>query len=124
MGDAIFQSCSCWLAAQSTRLYSTSTGTIVHRFTTILAAELRGVLNRNWNSERPLVFVHVVLKNTLGVCRARDIILRIISRIYLWERGLHAGLVGGVEAGGMPGKSETPGEKRSSKNPLAVNSTA
>ena len=57
-----------------------------------------GVLNRTWNSERPLVFAHVVLTKTLGVCRAREIQASIMRRMDLWERGLHAGLVGDAEA--------------------------
>ena len=40
---------------------------------TIMAVEWQGVLNRSWNSERPLVFDHVVLIKTLGVYRERDI---------------------------------------------------
>ena len=58
------------------------------------------VINRSWNSERTLVFAHVVLTETLGVCRAREIRARIMRRIYLWERGLNAGLVGDAEAEG------------------------
>ena len=41
------------------------------RFTAILDAEWRGVLGKSWNSERPLVFAHVVLTKTFGVCRVR-----------------------------------------------------
>ena len=66
----------------------------------ILAAECRGVLDRIWNTERPLVFAHVVLTKTLGVRRARDIWERITMRMDLWERDLHAGLVGDAEAEG------------------------
>ena len=36
----------------------------------------------------------------LGVCQARKIRARIIRRMYLWERGQHAGLVGDAEAEG------------------------
>ena len=70
------------------------------RFTEILAAEWRGVISRSWSSERPLVFAHVVLTKTLGVCRAPEIRVRITSRMDLWERGQHAGLVGDAEAEG------------------------
>ena len=52
----------------------------------------------SWNSERPLVFAHVVLTKTLGIRRAREIRARITRRIDLWERGQHAGLVGYAEA--------------------------
>ena len=65
---------------------------------TILAAEWREVLKKSWNSERPLVFAHVVLTKTLGVRRAREIRARITRRMDLWERGQHAGLVGNAEA--------------------------
>ena len=58
----------------------------------------RGVLNRSWNSERPLVFAHVVLTKTLGVRRAREIWGRITRRMDLWERGQHAALVGDAKA--------------------------
>ena len=70
------------------------------RFTAILAAEWRGVLSQSWNSGRPLVFAHVILTKTLGVCQAREIRARITRRMDLWERGHHAGLVGGAEAEG------------------------
>ena len=70
----------------------------------ILAAECRGVLSRSWNSERPLVFAHVVLTKTLGVRRAREIRAWITRRMDLWERGQHAGLVGDAEAEGAARK--------------------
>ena len=70
------------------------------RFTAILSAEWRGVLSRSWNSERPLVFTHIVLTKTLGVRQAREIRARITRRMDLWERGQHAGLVGDAEAEG------------------------
>ena len=70
------------------------------RFTEILAEEWRGVLDRSWNSERPLVFAHVVLTKMLGVRRASEIWARPTQRTDLWERGIHAGLVGDAEAEG------------------------
>ena len=66
----------------------------------ILAAEWRGVISRSWNSERPLVFAHVVLTKTLGVRRAQEIRARITRRMDLWERGQHTGLVGYADAEG------------------------
>ena len=71
-----------------------------HRLTVILAAEYQGVLGRSWNSERPLVFSHVFLTKTLGVLRAKEIRAQITRHIDLWNRGIHAGLVGGAEAEG------------------------
>ena len=70
-------------------------------FTAILAAEWLGVLDRSWNSERPLVFVHIVLTKMLGVRRAREIRSRITRRVDTWERGLHVNLVGNAEAEGV-----------------------
>ena len=98
--DAARQRCWRRLAAQSASWYATPSGAVGHRFTAILAAEWRGVLNRSWISERPLVFAHVVLTKTLGIRRAREIWARITRRMDLWERGQNAGLVGDAEAEG------------------------
>ena len=71
------------------------------------------MLARIWNSERPLVFSRIVLTKTLGVCRAREIQARITRRMDLWERGQHAGLVGGAEAEGASreGRAASGGEE-------------
>ena len=66
------------------------------RFTAFLAAEWLGVLNRKWNSERPLFFAHAVLTKTLGARKAREIRARINRRLDLWYRNIHAGLLGGA----------------------------
>ena len=58
------------------------------------------MLNRKWNSERALVFSHVVLTSTLGAQKVRWIRARIDRCLDLWERGIHAGLVGGALAEG------------------------
>ena len=65
-----------------------------------MAAEWQKVLDRSWNSEIPLVFAHIILKKTWGVCRAREIRARLTRRMEFWEKGLHAGLVGDAEAEG------------------------
>ena len=62
--------------------------------------EWQGVLDRSWNSERPLIFSNLVLTKTLGVCREQEIRVRITRRMDLWERGLYAGLVGDAKAEG------------------------
>ena len=71
------------LAAQSAIWYATPSGAVGRRFTAILAAEWRGVISRSWNSKRPLVFAHVILTKSLGVCRARDVRERITCRMEL-----------------------------------------
>ena len=83
------------------------------RFTAILEEEWRGVISRSWNSERPLVFTHVVLTKTLGVRRAQEIRARITRCMDLWERGQHAGLVRDAEAEGAAreGRAAFSGEE-------------
>ena len=72
------------LAAQSAILYANSSGALGRRFTEILAAAWRGVLNWSWKSYRPLFFAHVILTKTLGVRRAKEIRVRITRRMDLW----------------------------------------
>ena len=69
--------------AQLVSWYTTPSGAVGCRFTTILAAEWRGVLGRSWNSERPLVFANIVLTKTLDVRRAKEIRARITRQIDL-----------------------------------------
>ena len=64
------------------------------RLPAVLSAEWRWVLDRKWNSERPLVFAHVVLTKTLGSRKAREIWARIDHQLDLLGRGIHACLVG------------------------------
>ena len=52
------------------------------------------MLDQKWNSERPLVFAHVVLKSTISTRKVRVIQARINCLLVIWERGIHAGLVG------------------------------
>ena len=96
--DAIWQRRWRQLAAQSASWYAMPSGAVGRRFTAILDAEWRGVLGRSWNFERPLVFAHIVLTKMLGVRRAQEIRARIMRQMDLWEKGLHAGLVGDAEA--------------------------
>ena len=98
--DALWKRCWRRIDAQSASWYATPTGAVGRRFTAILDAACQGVLDRSWNYERPLVFAHVILTKTLGVRRAKEIRARITRRMELWERGLHAGLVGDAEEEG------------------------
>ena len=79
----------------------------------ILAAEWHGVLRWNWNSERTLIFSHVVLIKTLGICRVREIRAQITRRMDLWKRVLNTGLVGDAEAEGdvREGRAARGGEE-------------
>ena len=92
--------------------YNMPSGAVGHRYTIILAIEWREVIRRTWNSERTFVFAHVVLMKTLGVRIIKEIQERITRRMYLWERGVHADLVGYVEAEGAAreGRAASAGE--------------
>ena len=63
--------------------------------------------------QETLVFAHVVLTKTLGIRRAQDIRDRIMRQMELWERGLHAGLVGDSKEDGAAreGRAASGGEE-------------
>ena len=96
LDDATWQIPWRWLADNSASWYSTPPMKVGRRFTAVLAVEWQGVLNRKWNSEKPLVFYHVVFTKTLGACKAKEIRARIDQQLDLWDKGIHAGLVGDV----------------------------
>ena len=81
--DAIWQCRWCRLAAQLASWYATLSGALGCRFTTILAAEWRGVISRSWISKSPLLFAHVILTNMVGVHRVKEIRVRITRRMDL-----------------------------------------
>ena len=98
--DAIWQRCWRRLAAQSVIWFATPTKAVGRRFADILVVEWQGVINRSWNSKRSLIFAHVVLIKTLGIRRSQEIWERITRRMDLWDRGIHASLVGDSEVEG------------------------
>ena len=98
--DAIWQRRWFRLAAQSASWYATPTVAVGRRFTAILDVEWWGVIYWSWNSKIPLGFAHIVLRKTLSIHRDREIRARITRRMDLWERGIHAGLVGDAKAEG------------------------
>ena len=80
--------------------YATLPRAVRCQLTDILEAEWRGILGRSWNYERLLFFAHIFLTMTLGVYKSRKIRSRITSRIEIWYRGIHLGLMGDVETEG------------------------
>ena len=50
------------------------------------------MFNLKWNYKIPLVFIKMVLTSTLSAHKDRVIQARIDHHLYLWERGIHAGL--------------------------------
>ena len=94
LNDAVWKINFRRLAAQSASWYYTPPEEVERQFTAVLAAEWRGLLNWNWNSEINLVFANVVLTKTLDARKAREIWARIDRRLDLWEKKIYAGLVG------------------------------
>ena len=82
-------------------------GKIGRRFLTIFTQELRGVRERRWNSERPLVFVSTILQTTPGVRRSKDIRLRLAQRMDLWEQGHYKALVDDTESEVLSGRTSS-----------------
>ena len=72
-----------------------------------MSPEWRGVLNRSWNSEVPLVFAHVILTKMLGVLRSKEIRAWITRRMDHWECGLNVGLVGDAKTEGAKREDKT-----------------
>ena len=72
-------------------------GTIGRRFTTTLAMECQGVLSQKCNPKRPLGVSHVILMLTLRPHRDREIWKHTIRWLDLWERYIHAELIGDIE---------------------------
>ena len=63
------------------------------RFVNVLVREMRGVLDRRWNSERFIVFQTVTLQRARHVTASRDIRRRIEKRLDAWEAGNHKMMV-------------------------------
>ena len=53
--------------------YVTPLGKVGRRFTTLLDAKWKGVLDQKWDSKQPLIFSHMVLTNTLFTPKSREI---------------------------------------------------
>ena len=66
--------------------YDVPSGRVGRLFIAALAAELVGVKERRWNSERFVVFQAVILQRTSDVKRARDIRRRIETRLGEWRQ--------------------------------------
>jgi len=94
--------------------YDVPKGTAGRRFLTILTHEFEQVrVGRTSNSEKPLVFVAVILPKTPTVRRAKDIRLRLMQRMDLWEQGEYHALVDDteVEALSRVGTTMSPDEE-------------
>jgi len=50
------------------------------------------------NSEKPLVFVSVILPKTTGVQMVKDICMQLMQQMNLWNHGCYAALINDTEA--------------------------
>eukprot|EP00956_Cyclotella_meneghiniana_P009504 scaffold13157_cov41-Cyclotella_meneghiniana.AAC.3 len=92
--DAVWQ--RRWRKVVSTKLslWFAPKGKIGRAFVELLAKEWRGVRERHWNAERPIVFAAVVLSRSSTVKSASGIKATIEARLKLWEAERYAELVG------------------------------
>ena len=93
IANSVFvHNCWHWLVKTLSIWYNTSLSAVRCHFMAILEEEWLGVINWRWNSNRPLIFDHIVFSKTIGVCRAQEICMQIRRRMDLWEGGIHMGM--------------------------------
>ena len=73
--------------------YEAPCGKVGRRYVNALVRELRGLRNRQWNSERFIVFQTMTLQRARHVTASWDIRQRIEKRLEAWEAGHYAMLV-------------------------------
>ena len=72
-GDLIWQQWFNEIASLPSRRYQLPRGRVGKTFIGILTKEWKGVLERKWNSERPLIFQAVILQRSLDIHGAGEI---------------------------------------------------
>lgn len=85
--DKLWQEHWSHLVVYPGQTYDAPSGSVGRRFTSLMADEWEGMLNRKWNSERVLLFGMVILQCNRGVKRSKDIKNRISKRLDAWEQG-------------------------------------
>ena len=95
--DAKWQRLYNRVASCSLPLYDLPNGRWAHRFLTTLTDLWAGVIQRRWNSERPLVFQAVILRRVRGITRFHDVKPIVWNRLDAWDAGRYVALVKGVE---------------------------
>ena len=73
--------------------YSAPNGRVGRLFIKALTADLLGIQERRWNSERFITFLAVVLQRSPEAKRAQDIRKRIETRLQSWSHGDYEMLV-------------------------------
>ena len=77
--------------------YKVPQGRIGKLFIRNIAAIFRGIRNREWNSERLIVYPAVILYKAAGITASKDIRAKIESRMKLWNEGRFNALLEDVE---------------------------
>ena len=95
----------------TTATYTAPSGAVGRRFIKMLAAELKGVRETRWNSDRPMVFIGEVLVNTSGILKAKAVRARTTRRLDLWEQGMFMGMVEDTEVEGRLRSGKAPAGK-------------
>ena len=88
--------CQGWwrdLAVMPSKRYEAPCGKVGMRYVNALVRELRGLRNRQWNSERFIVFQTMTLQRARHVTESWDIRRRIEKRLEDWEAGHYAMLI-------------------------------
>jgi hypothetical protein len=94
--DAKWQWLYLRVASGQLLLYDLSNGRWANRFLETLASLWIGVVERCWNSERPLVFQAIILHRVRGVDRFHDVKPIIWGWLDAWDTGPHVALVKAV----------------------------
>ena len=81
------------LAVIPSRRYDAPGGKVGRMFVGTLREEMKGVQDRQWNSERFIVFQTVILERVYHVTASQAIRRRIEKRLDGWGEGKHAVLV-------------------------------
>ena len=91
--DVVWQERYDRVVAHPHKLYFPPQGQVGKQVVATYARELKGVRERRWNSERPLVFLTCILRRRPGCTRSKDIKRRVENRLRLWEEGKYDALV-------------------------------
>ena len=81
------------MVAHPHKLYFPPQGQVGKQVVATYARELKGICERRWNSERPLVFLTCILRCYPGCARSNDIKQRVENRLHLWEEEKYHALV-------------------------------
>ena len=91
--DQIWQARYDAVVANPHQLYLPPQGKIGAEVVSLMASELRGVRERKWNSERPLILMACILRRKHGCVKANEIKKRVAMRLDLWRQGKFDALI-------------------------------